>query len=129
VRVSKSVKKSYRSIKRIINFFLFPSLQFCADRLASGREGGKKFIDDLARIVENRYAETRKEDDPKEIWLTFEIFLSEAMGREGNMREFLIGISDAINVKLVRVYGENTTSLAWKLAGKCSRNSNSETET
>lgn len=37
------------------------------------------------------------------------------------MRDFLRGVTDAINVKLVRVYDDNTTSLAWKLAGELER--------
>ena len=80
-------------------------------------------VDNLTRQIEANYAETRKDDGAKEIWTCFELFVSENFA-EGNgqqarkMKEFLKGVTDAINVKLVRVYDDNTTSLAWKLAGE-----------
>ena len=33
------------------------------------------------------------------------------------LKDFLKGLSDGINVKLIRVFEDNTTGLAWKLAG------------
>jgi hypothetical protein len=89
-----------------------------------GREGGKVFIDNLSRQLEADYAQTRKGTDPKEVWLCFELFAMKSFA-EGdcadnkNLKQFLKGATDAINVKLIRVFEDNTTGLAWKLAGWC----------
>lgn len=97
--------------------------QFAPELVQQGREGGKKFIDNLTRKIEADYAKTKKPDDAKEIWTCLELFVSEKFAEgdsvEGQrMKEFIKGVTDAINVKLVRVYDDNTTNLAWKLAGE-----------
>jgi hypothetical protein len=85
--------------------------QFAPELVQQGREGGKNLIDNLARKIEADYAKTKKPDDAKEIWTCFELFVSEKFAEgdsvEGQrMKEF------------VRVYDDNTTNLAWKLAGE-----------
>jgi hypothetical protein len=96
--------------------------QFEPELVKQGREGGKIFIDDLSRRLEDDYAKNRKETDPKEIWLCFELFAMESFAERDHpndkvLKDFLKGLSDGINVKLVRVFEDNTTGLAWKLAG------------
>jgi len=97
--------------------------QFSPELVKQGREGGKIFIDDLSRRLEDDYAKNRKETDPKEVWLCFELFAMEnfAESNDSNdkvLKDFLKGMSDGINVKLIRVFEDNTTGLAWKLAGR-----------
>jgi len=96
--------------------------QFASELVKRGREGGKIFIDDLSRRLEHDYAQNRKETEPKEIWLCFELFAMESFAERDCaddmiLKDFLKGLSDGINVKLIRVFEDNTTGLAWKLAG------------
>jgi hypothetical protein len=90
-------------------------LQFMPELVEQGREG-------LSRQLEADYARNKKDSDPKEVWLCFELFAMESFAEgdssdDKNLKQFLKGVTDAINVKLIRVFDDNTTGLAWKLAG------------
>lgn len=96
------------------------NIRFSRQRIAAGRIGGLKWLGELMADVTRHYDNVRKWNDPATIWPCIELYASEQVGyrhhEEEGMLDFLRGIGNGDNVKLIRVFDNEEVTVASKIA-------------